>query len=233
MHYNEFPSTVPPNMPVSTSRFIVQTYHSALSLPPSVWDFFASHQQHTNVIYPVAKKLLQQELNGTPPSPDALWMTASTTHSSHTDPTLDFVLSCTPGPEGSYPIFICSTVPVKDLTADLIHPRMEEIVRALYAMIPLERVYSVFAPETVATIFASLWTKYTGISLDQDPEYYSARLTFCSPSSFRNRRATLHSDKSFILRPAIEADIPAAAVLCQGFAAVSVSTSTLSTFFGN
>lgn len=209
-------------MPVSTSRFIVQSYHSATSLPSFVWDFFASHQEHTNVMYPVAQKLRQQERNGISPSSEVLWLTCSTTHSSHTDPTLDFVLSCTPGSEGSYPIFICTTVRMAELTVEFIQPRIGELVQTLCASVPLERVYSVFAPEAVTRIFASLWTKFTGITLDQDPEYYSAKLTFCSPSSFRNRRGTLHSDRSFILRPAIEADIPAAAALCHGFAAVSV-----------
>jgi len=207
-------------MPVSASRITVQTYRSALSLPASVWDFFATHQEHTNVMYPVAKKLKQQELTGITPSPDTFWMTCSTTHSSHSDRTLDFVLSCTPGPEGRYPIFICTTVPVHDLRDDFIRPRMEELVRFLYASVPLERVYSVFAPVQITNIFAFVWTKYTGIQLDQDPEYYSAKLTFCTLSSSRNRRASV-SKSSFVLRSAVEADIPAAAVLCHGFAAVS------------
>jgi hypothetical protein len=211
-------------MPVTTNKFIVQTYHSALSLPPSVWDFFASSQRHTNVIYPMAKNLIQQERNGVSLSPDTFWMTCSTASSSNTDPTLDFVLSCTTGPQGTYPIFICTTVLFEELRADDVHPRIEELVRVLHTTVPLERVYSVFAPEPVTRVFASLWTQYTGVPLDQDPEYYSAKLTFCTPASLRDlRAATPEPERSYILRQAVEADIPAAADLCYGFAAVSVS----------
>ena len=173
-------------------------------------------------MYPVAKKLLDLESSGDVPT-DSLWLTCSTNHNSATDPTLDFVLSVTPGPQGGYPVFICTPLPLDQLKPDYILPRMGQMVEALCASVPLERVYSVFAPSPITHAFAEAWTRLTGVELDSDPEYYSAKLTHCDSKSFRNRRSTQPLDRSYIMRPAVLADIPAAAELCHGFAAVSVS----------
>ena len=208
-------------MPVSTSKYILQSYSAPSALPPFVWSFFAKHQQHTNVMYPVAKKLLERESDGDVPT-DSFWLTCSTNHNSAVDPTLDFVLSVTPGPQGGYPVFICTPLPLDQLRPDYILPRIQQMVQVLCASVPLERVYSVFAPGSITHAFAEAWTRLTGIELDADPEYYSAKLTHCTYKTFRNRRPTLPVDRSYIMRPAVPSDIPAAAELCHGFAAVSV-----------
>jgi hypothetical protein len=208
-------------MPVTTPTYILQAYSAPSGLPPFIWSFFAKHQQHTNVMYPVAKKLLERESGGDPPT-DSLWITCSTNHNSATDPTLDFVLSVTPGPQGAYPVFICTPTPVDQLKPDYILPRMQRVVEVLSTSIPTERVYSVFAPAPVAQAFAEAWTLRTGVGLDVDPEYYSAKLTHCTPSTLRDRRPTLPVDRSYIMRPAVPADIPAVAEHCHGFAAASV-----------
>ena len=208
-------------MPVTTSKHILQSYSTPSALPPFVWDFFAKNQQHSNVMLPVAKNLLERESNGDVPT-DSLWLTCSTTHNSATDPTLDFVVAVTPGPQGAYPVFICTPLPVDQLRTEYILPRVEQTVEALCASVPLERVYSVFAPAAITQAFVEAWTRRTGIELEADPEYYSAKLTHCTYNTFRNRRPTLPVDRSYIMRPAVPADIPAAAELCHGFAAVSV-----------
>jgi hypothetical protein len=172
-------------------------------------------------MYPVAKTLLERESNGDAPT-DSLWLTCSTTHNSATDPTLDFVLSVTPGPQGAYPVFICTPLPADKLEPDYILPRMQQMVETLCASVPLERVYSVFAPAPITHAFAEAWTRRTGIELDTDPEYYSAKLTHCTYTTFQNRRPSLPVDRSYVMRPALPSDIPAAAELCYGFAAVSV-----------
>lgn len=207
-------------MPVTTTKHILQTFTTPSSLPPFVWSFFEKHQQHTNVMSPVAKNLLLLESNGDAPT-GALWITCSTTQNSATDPTLDFVLSVTPGPLGDYPVFICTPLPLDQLRHGYIAPRMQKLVGALSESVPPERVYSVFAPAPITHAFVEAWTRLTGIELDANPEYYSAKLTYCNSKAFRNRRPTLPSDRSYIMRPAVLADIPAAAVLCHGFAAVS------------
>lgn len=208
-------------MPVTTSRYILQSYSTPSALPRFLWSFFAKHQRHANVMYPVAKKLLDCESRGDVPA-DCLWLTCSTTHNSATDPTLDFVLSVTPGPQGAYPIFICTPLPLDQLNSEYILPRMQQMVEALFVSVPSERVYSVFAPALITHAFAEAWTRLTGIELDADPEYYSAKLTHCTHTTFRNRRSTQPVDRSYVMRPAVLADIPAAAELCHGFAAVSV-----------
>lgn len=171
-------------------------------------------------MYSIAQKLLARESNGDIPD-DCLWLTCSTHHNSATDPTLDFVLSVTPGPQGAYPVFICTPLPLDKLKSEYILPRMQQMAGALQGLIGVERVYSVFAPVAIARAFAETWTALTEVELDADPEYYSAKLTHCSYDTFRNRRATLPIDRSYIMRPAVLTDIPAAAVLCHGFAAVS------------
>jgi len=208
-------------MPVTTSKYVLQTYSTPSALPPFVWSFFAKHQQHTNVLYPIAKKLLESESNGDVPT-DSLWLTCSTTHNSAIDPTLDFVLSVTPGPQGAYPVFICTTLPVDQLRPDYILPRVQQMAETLFSSVPLERNYSVFAPVPIAHAFAEAWTRLTGVELDADSEYYSAKLTHCTYNTFRNRLPTQPVDRSYIMRPAVPSDIPAAAELCHGFAAVSV-----------
>src|ERR1700753_4310391 len=106
-------------MPVTTSKYIIQSYSTPSALPPFVWSFFEQHQRHTNVMYPVAKKLLDRESSGDVPD-DSLWLTCSTSHNSASDPTLDFVLSVTPGPQGAYPVFICTSLSPNQLKSEYI-----------------------------------------------------------------------------------------------------------------
>lgn len=96
------------------------------------------------------------------------------------------------------------------------------LVRALQQAVPPERVFSVFAVETITHAFAAIWTQETGIPLDSEPEYYAAKFPHCTKETIRFRQTTI-SDVTYALRLATEEDIQDAAKLCFGFAAASVS----------
>ncbi|CAL1695213.1 unnamed protein product [Somion occarium] len=129
---------------------------------------------------------------------------------------VDFVLSCTEGPLGSYPIFIFTTIPHGRLTSDPAASRISSLAYHLSLSVPTRRVFSVFAPEPVAQIFASIWTEHNGIPLDPiQAEYYAAKLMFCDRGTLREGVTSPE------LRRAVVGDIPKAAQLCYEFAAKS------------
>lgn len=68
------------------------------------------------------------------------------------------------------------------------------MVQVLCASVPLERVYSVFALDSIAHAFAEAWARLTGVKLDEDPEYYSAKLTHCKYKPFQT------INRSYIMR---------------------------------
>ncbi|KAF9067345.1 hypothetical protein BDP27DRAFT_1403911 [Rhodocollybia butyracea] len=96
-------------------------------------------------------------------------------------------------------------------------PRLQSLMLAIQKFVPRSRVYSVFAPEPVAELFARLWSDSTGIWHYPEP-YYAAQLSFCTQRSFKNRQATTMREGShYNLRPAIPSDLLAVAKLCLEF----------------
>lgn len=69
----------------------------------------------------------------------------------------------------------------------------------------------------------------TGIALDNEAEYYAAKISFCTKRTFRPRQSSLFPDIEYDLRPAREEDTIQAAELCHGFASESVRHSTYRT----
>lgn len=88
----------------------------------------------------------------------------------------------------------------------------------LFASIPLQRVYSVFAPSEVASLFTQLWSEHSGVEIMKEP-YYAARLLSCTLSTARI--AETPSPQPGIARPAEMADKEAVASLCMAFSADS------------
>jgi len=202
-------------MPSLAADFTLKTYRRAVDLPAEVWETFSTHPKNSNIMFPHAKKARQ--VAGS--TGNNLWIVCSTLHSGG----VDFVLSCTEGPIGSYPVFIFTPITASRLEAELgfYIPRIRGLVRALQDIVPPERVFSVFALETISRAFASIWTAETGVPLDKDAEYYAAKFTYCTRQSFRPRQQSLLPDVSYHLRLAGEGDIMDAAKLCHGFAAAS------------
>ncbi|KAL0058355.1 hypothetical protein AAF712_014974 [Marasmius tenuissimus] len=80
----------------------------------------------------------------------------------------------------------------------------------------LERVFSVFAPDDIASIFAQKWSRLTGVNILPEP-YYAAKLSYCTKDTFNRRSLT--QNPAWDLRPARDEDLPPVAELCRQFAA--------------
>jgi hypothetical protein len=204
---------------VATSGQFVETFTSASAISDNVWEALKAKPRDSNIILPHALKSLAEEKSGELPASNQVWIACS----SHNPRTVDLVLSCTEGPMGSYPIFIFSTRPFANLTKEYLLPRVAALVSAVHNAIPVNRVFSVFAPEPITQLFVSLWTEVTGIRSYANEPYYAAKLSYCTKRSIVNRQTTIHPDLVYDLRPADDDDIMDVAELCHDFAANSVS----------
>ncbi|TFK56734.1 hypothetical protein OE88DRAFT_51150 [Heliocybe sulcata] len=203
-------------MPIATSTvYSVSSYKSPSQFPPYVWDALSSAERAANIVLPHALKYCEKEqLDG------QYWIVCTTPENPHS-PAVDFILSCTEGPLGTYPIFIFTTIPSPQLTSSYASPRIRGMARELHRLVPKERVFSVFAPEPITIMFADWWCRLTGISLAHNPEYYAATFSHCTRDTFINRRMTYVPGMSYNIRPAVEKDQAAIARLCKAFAATS------------
>lgn len=212
-------------MPSVGPNFSIDEYRSATHLPDLVWDTFRAHPCDANIMYPHAEKSKERERMGE--STTGLWITCTTSQTFAT-PILDFVLSCTEGPLGSYPIFLFTTIPKSEQNSDYSFRRIRCLAQRLARIVPPERVFSVFAPDQVTRTFASAWTEETGVRIDSDPIYYAAKISYCTRRSLRHKGYTLLSGVDYDLRLARDEDLAACAELCRGFAEESVSVLEMS-----
>ncbi|KAH9846848.1 hypothetical protein C2E23DRAFT_743196 [Lenzites betulinus] len=174
----------------------------------------------SNIIYAHAMKVAcarGTSRTAHPPSSD-IWIVCCTAGPS---PTVQFILSCTDGPIGSYPIFIYTPLPSNLLVAGFIQPRIRSIVDILRHNVAPERVFSIFALDPLADTFAAIWTATTHIYQAPQPIYYHAKLMLCTKATFKPGEQTGSTQLLEDFRPAIDADAPQVAALCHGFAAAS------------
>ena len=205
------------------ATFSVSTVLSAADIPAAVWSAFRENAQASNVMYAHADKVAKCP---TPGGTADLWIVVwDMTKPSGTSVSVLFVLSCTIGPLGPYPIFIFTPLPSALLVDSFVRPRVLEMVRALRAVVSPERVFSVFAVDALTDAFADVWTAETGIQLDTNPLYYHASLMCCDKTTFRP--APPQGDGTISLRLAVEADVKKVSVLCQDFSVTSVSVGAL------
>lgn len=208
-------------MPSVERRFSLNTYTTALDIPSHVWDTFSSHSRASNIMYPYAIHCRNEGQEGR--AAHAIWIVCTTASlSTQAGPSVDFVLSCTDGYLGQYPVFIFTPLPHPVLHSHYARRRLQALARTLRTAQPSSRVFSVFAPEAVTNQFCSIWSTITGIPLDPHPEYYAAKITYCTKRSFRPRQNTLLPDVEYTLRLAQEHDVIGAAELCYAFAKESV-----------
>lgn len=201
-------------MPVLPSDLFTNTYRRASDLPQAVWDALRSDPRNANVVLPATIKALADEQAGLGHEKNT-WITCS----SYT--TIEFILSVTEGYMGSYPVFIFTTLPYHALTKEYIQPCINALTQALKAAVSRRRVYSIFAPDPVAILFAEEWSRLTGIATHPEA-YYAAKISFCTIDKLDKRKATIDQSLGYELRPAVANDIPAIAELCFLFADDSV-----------
>ncbi|TBU45252.1 hypothetical protein BD309DRAFT_860636 [Dichomitus squalens] len=203
--------------------FSACVYLHANALPPAVWRSFRENPHTSNIMLAHAEKATQRPsaVPGLPNAHGDLWVVLWDIRYATSSPSVSFVLSCTTGPLGTYPIFIFTPLSATHLSYSSISPRILAVVDALRGHVPPERVFSVFATDNIADVFADTWTARTGISLDQNPVYYHARLMYCDKSTFQSRQLSNIPGAEAKLRRAVGADVAKVGRLCHAFAADS------------
>ncbi|KIK62235.1 hypothetical protein GYMLUDRAFT_42181 [Collybiopsis luxurians FD-317 M1] len=194
----------------------ISVYNRASDIPQDVVVALQSNAVRTNVTLPLIEKTRLRE-NAGDVDFDQLWITCVAIDDEGRR-TPELILSCTKNDLGTYPIFISPTIPASHLTEEFVIHRLRLLMVVITAKIPTERVYSIFAPELVAEVFAELWYEMKGVAPYEEP-YYAAKLSFCSKKTFRNRQATdMGARGRYILRPAVMSDLRGVAALCFQFA---------------
>ncbi|EJC98645.1 uncharacterized protein FOMMEDRAFT_170884 [Fomitiporia mediterranea MF3/22] len=206
-------------MPARTDGSInTTTYRSSLALPTDALNAM-KRDPRSNIISSKIEKYRAMEGRGFRLQPDEFWIVCSTTRTTSRgseDKTVDFVLACTYGVVGKYPIFIWGTKLEDDLTDEYLEVRMRNVVSELLKNVSPRRVYSIFAVQPVAQSFAAHWSSATRISIIPEP-YYAAKFSYCTTKTL----APAPSANGVIMRVAEDHDTEQVAHLCYGFAADS------------
>jgi hypothetical protein len=203
-------------MPALISSESVQRFDHAIDIPADVLSILRANAPRANVILPHAEKLLGiQAFKPRIVSKDQLWLVYTKPGTS----SIKFVLSCTEGPLGKYPIFIVPTVPISELTPELLGDSMEAFCHALLRKSGFKknRVFSIFSVDLVAEAFAKAWERLAEINREEEL-YYDAIFTLCSRDTF----IAAPAPDDVVMRPAAGRDAQKVAVLCKEFAATSV-----------
>ncbi|KAG6849398.1 hypothetical protein H0H93_008755 [Arthromyces matolae] len=200
-------------MPYLPSDISVEIFSNPKQLPRDAWELLEAHPRRANVVLPQALGAGEGFIHHNNGDSSQLWMVCRTYSE------IEFILSATDGPMGTYPIFIFTPLPYAQLMDDEhIRPCIRSLITALGATVPWSRVYSVFSVEPVALVFADEWTRYTGIRLASDPIYYAAKLSHCTSKSLDRCDSATDLSRGFVLRPAKQEDIDGIGELCYLFA---------------
>ncbi|GAW08824.1 hypothetical protein LENED_010917 [Lentinula edodes] len=162
----------------STHEISILSYTHARQLPDFVFSTLEANRIDANVILPLLRKSSDSERSNLPISFNQLWLCCISYDSSITG-TVDMVLSCTENELGKYPIFIVPTRPRSLWTRNSLEVRLRKLAEALFKSVPRERVYSVFAPDIIVSLFSQQWSELAGVGINNEP-YYAARLLSCT-----------------------------------------------------
>ena len=211
-------SSVPPRRAVA--------YTHASDLPTEFWAVLRQNEPAANIILPFAKKACKFPRED---GKDQLWIILYDDAGND----VEFVLSCTKGLLGNYPIFVYtpkSSVQLaqeEDHTADsLLH-----LVLCLLREVPPQRVFSVFSVAKVAEKFAEIFEQHTqeqyGIRALKDL-YYDATFAFCTDETLNKSSIPFHplpesEDFLIALRRADMSNLAGIKTLCKGFSDTSAS----------
>ncbi|KAG2062664.1 hypothetical protein BDR04DRAFT_1112087 [Suillus decipiens] len=199
----------------------IQRYDVSTGIPNFVWAALLANAARANLILPHAEKVFgHQRFTPKIVATGQFWLVYSKPGTSE----IHFILACSEGSLGKYPLYIVPTVPIADLTPERLQSSMEALCSALLNEpgFKRERVFSVFSVEKVAETFVLEWEKVAKINRIKEP-YYNAILSVCTESTLvRQQRAPRPSD-DVILEPRLAAkqDADQIAVLCHEFAATS------------
>ncbi|KAL1951577.1 hypothetical protein VTO73DRAFT_726 [Trametes versicolor] len=200
------------------SPFLISVFHSPFQFPPALWECFKAEPRNSNIIYAHAAKLRSTGIVTAPGPPVDVWIVCWRQGPA---PIIEFVLSCTTGPLGAYPVFIYTPLPSEYLALGFIQPRIHSIIGYLQSYVAPERVFSVFALDPVADAFAAMWTAMTRVPLATQPVYYHAQFMSCDRTTFKPGAQNGTARTPGPLRLAVPDDHIGVAALCHGFAASS------------
>lgn len=197
-------------MPSASS--LVEVTFKASGLSPAARKALESVPIDASVILPTFYKCLELDKVGRSPL-DHIWIAIYSRPG-----TVALVLSCTDGYMGAYPVFIVNTNPIDDNElASCIHL----LALTLQRHVPIERVYSVFAPIKITQLFSRMWTHLTGVQAEEQP-YYDSKISCLRRGSLQ--QPVIPSESStFEVGLATPADVLPIAKSCHSFAMDSVS----------
>ncbi|KAJ2918045.1 hypothetical protein MD484_g2353, partial [Candolleomyces efflorescens] len=198
-------------------KSFVQICTSAQDFPQKALAVLEANAAKANTILPILLKCRDEERKGIVNN-DNLWLVC---YDSSARTGIEYIVSCTKGMMGDYPIFVLATKARQVLKDDEVYDAMQAIGEALDTCIPRQRAYSVFAVDRVAEAFAAAWSERTHIEAYSRP-YYDSTISFLSKRDLvLPRQKTLLTDIDYDLCPATREDIPAIGKLCEMFAAES------------
>lgn len=204
-------------------------YRHAADLPREVWDALRRIEGAANIILSFAEKALHSPHDGIG---EQLWIALYDNTNN-----VKFVLSCTMGLLGNYPIFIVACKPSAQLWAEdtdgngNLADSMSPLVHRLLEHVPPQRVFSVFAIAKVARQFAQTFETHTGTQHGirmLDTPYYDATFSFCTRETLRRSSLAARSfgeseGIDIALRRADISQLQEIATLCRLFSETSVS----------
>src|SRR6267154_3037957 len=198
----------------------VQRFDRATGIPDDVRVVLRSNPARANIILSHAEKVFDHpEVIPNIDSTAQLWLVYSKSGTSD----IQFILSCTEGPLGKYPIFIVPTAPIAELTPELLETPMEALCNALLTEpgFRRQRVFSVFSVKPVTEAFAGAWERLAEIK-PMEESYYDAVFMMCSRDTLVRAGPPPREDVVIELRLAVEQDADTIASMCEEFAATSV-----------
>ncbi|KAF8549854.1 hypothetical protein OG21DRAFT_537352 [Imleria badia] len=212
------PSVIPPRQ--------ARAYHHAADIPNDVWRALLQNEAASNVILPFARKAVNLSREG---DGEQLWIALYDGTNN-----VEFVLSCTKGPLGNYPIFIVASKSSVQLAQEERRGRkladsMLPLVLCLLKEIPPQRVFSVFSIAKVAESFAEIFEANTrqdyGIQALEHP-YYDATFTFCTSETLKELPDSTSTfsgseDTVIALRRAEMSHLKGIAAMCKAFSETS------------
>ena len=216
--------TTNPSPSRQQNAFFVHTSPTDFLATTQAW--LLAHERRANIILPHAEKLKIQEQSGTL-APGQFWVTAwSTSPPTPTSstparrgPHLDFVLACTEGHMGTYPLFLFSTHEIVTLPEQWLDQYMHQLAQKLMTLVDPARVFSIFGQERAVQMLCRHWSNLTGFRPVSQP-YYEASSTYCTPETFISTRPT--PEAGHVMRRAVPSDLDQVARLCWEFAEDSV-----------
>ncbi|KAG8947888.1 hypothetical protein FRC04_010246 [Tulasnella sp. 424] len=206
---------------ISNQQAQVVRYDSPTTLLDKISGALYGREKECNIMLPLIEKLQTRPSFSTSPfcvTPSApvvddFWLVVQTNTGE-----VEFVLSCTNGPLGGYPIFIWCGRPVSTMSREFIHQRMALVTQHLLKSLPSpKRVFSVFAPTQVTRAFASEWSILTGFEINQEP-YYHATFSSVTAHTLLPAAPSKFELPQYSLRRATAADEAGVADLCYTFA---------------